>query len=943
VSRVTRVQDGDLLVERDRELGAAAELIDRAADGDGSLLVIEGAAGAGKSRLLGEIGRLADERNLTVLSGRGSELERPFAFGVVRQALEPALAALDADPRAQLLAGAAAPAAAAFDLAPGEPPADPFVTLNGLFWLLAGLAERNPLLLALDDVQWADEASLRLLSFLMGRIDSIPALVAVAARPRSGDESDALVTALAGHADSTTLTLRPLGAESVGEVVAARLGSEAEAAFVDACLVASGGNPFLLVELLRDLQTRGARPTGVNATIVTEANPENVTRSVSGRLAAAGPVAAAVARALAIVGDGSAVSLISRTTELAEEAVNAAADALARSGLIAPDPPLRFVHPLLRTAVEATFTPGERLRMHLRAARLLEDAGAPPERVALHLLETEPAGDQHAAELLAAAGRAAAARGAPELGARLMRRALAEPPARSGRDELLFDLGMAEAHAGVDVAREHLSQVVAESNDPILRATALRELVWAVGPRGAELTSLLPLFDDVIDRVPDSERELRLGLEASRLAALFIVPGRLSEFEETIRRFRELPGDTPAECAVLGWVARGVYQCGGTISETAEVAERSVRIPLFVISGPNPGRILHLSLALITAERYETAERVLTEAMADGAAHGSASAFASGAAQRAFLRHAAGDLRGSEADAQAAMDSRGMQATYPFQSLIPITEALADQGKIAEADALLAAAGMDGELPPDRPYTAILIGRGRLRAIAGDLEAAHTDLTEARRRLGESGSRGIIGIDGRLAGALVANAVGDQELARELSDSCLEDARAWEGPKAIGGALRVAGLLRGGKEGLEMLREAVESLRRSPARLWRAEALVDYGAALRRANQRQASREPLREGIELAEQCGAVPLAQRARRELQASGGRVPQRLGGGVDELTPSELRVCELAAAELSNPQIAQQLFVTTKTVEMHLSNAYRKLEIRSRRELPAVLSRA
>jgi DNA-binding NarL/FixJ family response regulator len=151
----------------------------------------------------------------------------------------------------------------------------------------------------------------------------------------------------------------------------------------------------------------------------------------------------------------------------------------------------------------------------------------------------------------------------------------------------------------------------------------------------------------------------------------------------------------------------------------------------------------------------------------------------------------------------------------------------------------------------------------------------------------------------------------------------------------------VAGLLRGGDEGLELLREAAETLAQSPARLWRARALVDYGAALRRANRRRDCRAPLRDGLALAEECGATPLAERARRELAASGGRLPPRTGGRFDELTPSELRVAGLAAEGLSNPEIAQRLFVTIKTVEMHLSNAYRKLSISSRRDLPAALA--
>ena len=126
----------------------------------------------------------------------------------------------------------------------------------------------------------------------------------------------------------------------------------------------------------------------------------------------------------------------------------------------------------------------------------------------------------------------------------------------------------------------------------------------------------------------------------------------------------------------------------------------------------------------------------------------------------------------------------------------------------------------------------------------------------------------------------------------------------------------------------------------SPALLWRAEAYVDLGAAMRVDGQAVSAREILREGMELAHRCGATPLADRAEEELRAAGGRPRRRAGIGADALTASERRVAELAAGGASNKEIAQSLFVTLRTVELHLSNAYGKLQIRSRRELAAAL---
>jgi len=931
------------LVEREYELARADELLALAGGGSGGVLVLEGAAGAGKTRLLQAIAARAGEQGFAVFSARGSELERDYAFGLVRQALEPALFGLGKEERAELLSGAAASAEAAIGDAPVEDtarPADPYATLAGLFWLVAALADRAPVLLCLDDLHWADEPSLRFLSFVLGRVESIPVLIAVTCRPTTGEETAALVHAVAADAGATPLRLGALGEEAVRILVADRLAADPDDSFTRACLATSGGNPFLLVELLRALAADGVSPSAANAPRVAGASPENVARSVSARLLGTGESVARFARALSVVGEGATLTLGARVAGLSESEASAAADALATIGLISSDGPLRFEHPLLRTAVEGTLAPGERLRLHAAAATLLEAAGAAPERIALHLLETEPAGDEAAARVLGDAGRSALRRGAPKPAARLLRRALEPPPPADEKMLVLFDLGLAESGLGMAEATGRFEQIVREAPDALLRGRALGELTWVTGPRPDAIGELIPLYRAVIEDVEGRDRELALGLEAARLGALFLTPGSSPSFEEEAERFRDLPGDTPSECALLAWLARKASLGGGTAAECAELAERAARHPALLDAGPGPVWVLHLILALVISERLETAEAVLGQALEKARESGSASAFATASSQRALVRHAAGDLRGCEADARAALETHGLAAIYPFQPLIPLTESLADQGKVEDGEALLGERGLGGELPGARPYTALLIARGRLRAAGGDIAAADRDLGEALVRLETARSRGVMGLDGRLEAALMRHALGDSEGAQRISETALEAAIAWQGKRALGGALRVAGLLRGGESGIEMLREAVSALADSPARLWHARALVDLGAALRRAGRRRDSRPPLREGIELAEACGAAPLAQLGRSELAASGGRLPPRAGGGVAELTPSERRVAELAADGRSNPQIAQHLFVTIKTVEMHLSNAYRKLDIGSRSELPALL---
>ena len=197
--------------------------------------------------------------------------------------------------------------------------------------------------------------------------------------------------------------------------------------------------------------------------------------------------------------------------------------------------------------------------------------------------------------------------------------------------------------------------------------------------------------------------------------------------------------------------------------------------------------------------------------------------------------------------------------------------------------------------------------------------------------------------DWRAYGAVALARLGQRRAAAEVAGRQLERARSFDAPRALGTALCPAAAVDGGETGLAHLEEAVAVLEDSPARLVLAQALVDYGTLLRELGRRKESRDPLRRAITLADACGAPVLAERARAELTAGGGRPPPAETEGVAALTPAERRVAALAAQGPTNREIAQTLFVTEKTVEMHLSRAYRKLGIRSRWQLAELAGRA
>ncbi|MDP8960724.1 MAG: AAA family ATPase [Actinomycetota bacterium] len=927
----------DPIVERDAELRRIAELVDQlASDGRGAALVVEGPAGIGKTRLLQAARELGVGRQLGVLSARGTELERGFAFGLARQLLEPPLAAADAEERSELLQGAAALAMPVLGpISTDALAVDAASALHGLYWLVDGLARRRPLLLAVDDAHWADGASLRFFSYLVRRLESLPVLVALGCRPPSGGHDGAVLSELVTDPGAETMRPRPLGSAGVARLLCERLGRSADPEFVDACLAVSGGNPFLLSELARELDVEQIEPRAAEAGRVAGLRPENLARWMMARLVRAGVDAAALAPAIAVLGEGAQLAVAAELVGMPEDTAVDALDALATEGLVAPALPPRFAHPMLRTAAEGLLPPGGRSQLHSRAAELLGQRGASAERVASHLLETEPRRDKAAVETLAEAARMARARGAPDVAARLLRRALEEPPTDNRCLELEFDLGRAERDLGLRSGRAHLA-AAADAKNPMLAARATRALVWAGGPDPESLRKVLPLIDRAIERLGNQHRQLALELEALRLAPLWILPDLRERFEGEVERFRQLPGDSAAESLALSFVARALMWRGDSASAVAAAAERAA-------ANPAPLRqddmaflwLLYVVNDLLAVDRHELADRLIEQAFELARARGSTYRFATASSLRAVSRLTSGDLQAAEADARAVL-----RWTNGPMGVAPLVRSLTDQGRTAEAKRLLADLHLDGAIPDTRPMNPLLVERGRLRLTAGQAEAGLADLEEALQRLARQFSFvELAGVEPELERALALRAVGRHDDARREAEGALEAARRWGTNRVVGAALRVKALVAGGEEGLALLREAAALLAESPARLLYARALVDYGAALRRAGRRSEARPPLREGLELADRCVAVPVAETARQELAATGMKVPRRQADP-DALTASERRVAELAAEGASNPEIAQHLFVTVKTVEGHLSNTYRKLDIRSRHALRAAL---
>jgi DNA-binding CsgD family transcriptional regulator len=921
------------LVEREREVAALAALLAAAPDGEGRVAWIEGPAGIGKSTLLAEARRHATDGGAQVLAARGSELEREFPFGVVRQLFEAVVA--DPERRERALAGAAAPAAAVFGDAGMSEGDVSFAALHGLFWVALNLAAEGPLLLAIDDLHWCDRPSLRFVAYLARRLEGQPILVAATIRTGEPGTDVALLGEIA-H-DPATVAVRPvpLSAEAVRSLVRERLGADADELFCAACHEATGGNPLFLRQLLTALEADHVRPDAAHAGVVLEIGPRAVSRTVIMRLARLSEDAIAVARAVAVLTESATLPAVAALTGLSEERVADATGMLARAEILRREAPIAFVHALVRDAVYQELPLGERELQHERAARVLLDAGAPPEQVAAHLLAAPRRGQEWVAEQLREAGRAAVARGAPESGVAHLRRALAEPAPAAWRPELTRDLGLAEVLTDGRAAIEHLNEAHDTLTDPAARMEVAHGLC-----RALLFTGALADASDLAKRVAADLREGdddRLALEGFyRMLGFFGVDA--PERMQALDGHRAPPGDglgakMLAAIAALWWA-----HTGGTAEECAELALAALAGRGLTVAD-NGLMMMAALLTLVYADRPE-ADPEWAFAQAEAHRHGSILGISSIHLWHGFTLLQYGELAEAEASlrqGQEEFDAWGFDEVARRYTTAFLARTTLERGRVDEARAWLdRAAPFAGENSEGSRYwrsarVAVLVADGRH-------EEALDAFAEYQRL--HSHVRLPTATPVRANAALALERLGRHDEAIALAEQELADARRWGAPGTVGPSLRIVGLLRGD---VALLEEAVGVLERSHARLELAKALADLGAALRRDRRPSDAREPLRRALELADACSAEGLVEHVRSELYAAGARPRTTALGGVDALTASERRVAAFAADGQSNRDIAQALFVTPKTVEVHLSNAYRKLGIRSRRDLATALAGA
>ncbi|WP_230195166.1 AAA family ATPase [Streptomyces sp. NBC_00080] len=980
---------------------------ERARAGGGRLVLLRGATGTGRSAVLEAAAAHATHLGLRVLRARCSPDDIALPFSSVLHLL------------------GSVPEFA--DVGPGD---DDRGSAARLWRLLRSYADESPLMVAVDDVHLADEASRRWFVEAARRIDRLPVLLVATERSQYDiDPRPAGLTHALSPSMVRTHTLAPLTDNASADLVRAAFPTASDRWTAD-CVRAGAGSPLLLHALLDDLD--GAPPPTAVPRTCAALYPGSYPAAVSWWLDSAGPATAEVARTLAALeqaerterteravraeraasaaraarkasaelaenadrtenaeraasaerAEGSAArdtvpvpfsfplpdpvpdpdGCTDTVTEAAHEALpaaEAATDALAalvadasgadparvsgwftamtRLGVLRPDRAgrPRYAHPLLRDAVLGGWSTARRQDAHRAVAQAMLRRGDHLDAVARQLLGSAPAGLPWALRVLRDAATVAARDARPGDAVRYLRRALQEPLPDDLRQRLLTELGSleyasADTPAGIPRLAEALD-LPAEPRDQVRTAIALGT---ALVGRGEVRTAV-----EVLRRL-----EGRLAGHPDLARALQTASALLSDQDQTVRReaYRWLTDTAERSPELVGASGQALLvRYAATAGDLpAQEAMRRLRTLLTEPADPLAEPFLLGTAAAVAqwADELDEAERLVERGLAGqhpSLLHPMEQALLDTRWDIAAARGAYGTLLAALPEAGRARRTGGSPVNADAHTLL----ALVETGRTSQARRLADTFDLR-DTPDSWELNRFLYARGVLRHTEGDVAGALHDFLECGRRQSARAVHSPVVTPWRTAAAECRLALGNPQEALALATEELRLARVWNTPRTTGRALRVLGRATRGRRGLELGAEAVALLRDSPAEAELVASLLAHGRQLTAAGERGRGRDHLREGAERAERLGSVRLLTYAEQALRTAGGRrtTPAHTGSG--SLTGSERRIAELAADGRTNTEIADLLHVARRTVETHLTSAYRKLGIRRRGELRGVL---
>jgi DNA-binding CsgD family transcriptional regulator/tetratricopeptide (TPR) repeat protein len=802
----------------------------------------------------------------------------------------------------------------------------------------------HPVLLLVDDLQWADQPSLRWLAYLAVRIQDLPIQLVVAVREGNLRVEQPLLRQIVGSATSV-LCPAPLSRKSTQMIVDRQCEQRGDYSFVTACYESSAGNPLLLLGLLAEVIASGRKPIDAEADAVRTLRPAMLRDRLRSCLRSQDSAARRFLEAMSVLGDQDELDLIGGLVDLDLVACREAHQSLRRQGLVEDERRPRFAHAVIQEAVEESTPPYAREMLHVRAAALLHEHGRPAEQVAAQLLAITSTHDQWATDVLRGAAAIAVRRGAPEMAVRYLRRALLNCPTDGEeRARLLVDLATVERAFDSAASIRHISQAVPLLGSPGERAEAvLRIAPIALGtatPHVVELVRRVSAELGHPEALVGADRDRALHLEA---------------------RIRELETDDPTG------LARAVDRLS-TADHSLLLSTHAGRELLVVL--------LHaatLTARMPFAEVSQLAHAVLDrEPVTFGHAYTSLRWLVITMTAADSLADLDDWLASGLERAQAQKDTVAHVGIRVEQALVFLAKGRMSQAKACAVDAValagpdwddattglscvLAGVAMETREPElvhlvshvhrNRSVTPVASSflqmlRGVEAAGSGRHEIALEHLLDAGRQLDRLDWRNPALFPWRIWAAGLYRRQGHNEAAVALAEQEYKLALAWGAPAALGRALRVRGALDEGEPGLALLRQAVDVLESSSNLLELGKAEVALGRRLLDSNPGVAQ-EMLRRGHSSAERCGATWLAEQV---THLAGGRGSRLIAATTPlSLTPAESRVAKRAVSGATNQAIADDLGVSRRAVEKHLTSAYRKLDVPGRAGLVEALGGA